>query len=184
MNCYVCGKPIIDKKAAPGYGYIDGGKHVAVRFCSQRCCDRYRRYVNQCSRGDDARTLMRKHAESQKDCFITTAVCQTLKKPDDCEELTKFRCFRDTYMQKTEALRSEIAEYYEIAPRICIEIEKAGNDKASEKYALIWETSLKPAFEALDYGDLQKTYGIYKKMVLDLKQELLPHQKDAVPSQP
>ena len=181
MNCYVCGKPIIDKKAAPGYNLDE--RNACVYFCSQRCLDKYGRYVNQIG-GEDKRTLVRKHAKDQKDCFITTAVCQTLKKPDDCEELTKFRCFRDTYMQKTEALRSEIAEYYEIAPRICVEIEKAGNEKASEKYAMIWETSLKPAFEALDYGDLQKTYGIYKKMVLDLKQELLPHQKEAVPSQP
>ena len=28
-------------------------------------------------------------------CFITTAVCQELGKPDDCAELTAFRAFRD-----------------------------------------------------------------------------------------
>ena len=31
-------------------------------------------------------------------CFITTAVCQELGKPDDCEELTAFRAFRDGYL--------------------------------------------------------------------------------------
>ena len=32
-------------------------------------------------------------------CFITTAVCQELGKPDDCEELTAFRAFRDGYLR-------------------------------------------------------------------------------------
>ena len=31
-------------------------------------------------------------------CFITTAVCQELGKPDNCAELTAFRAFRDGYL--------------------------------------------------------------------------------------
>jgi hypothetical protein len=106
-------------------------------------------------------------------CFITTAVCKTLQKPDDCDELMKFRYFRDTFMQETEEMRSEVIEYYEIAPRICYEIEKHGEEFATEKYAMIWETSLKSAFEALDCSDKTRTHKIYKNMVLDLKKEFI-----------
>jgi len=106
-------------------------------------------------------------------CFITTAVCKTLQKPDGCAELTQFRNFRDTYMQATEEMCGEVLEYYEIAPKICAEIEKTGKEAASEKYRAIWEASLKPAFEALDRGDKRKAHDIYKNMVIGLKKELL-----------
>jgi hypothetical protein len=106
-------------------------------------------------------------------CFITTAVCQTLKKPDDCEELKKFRRFRDTFMQETAEMRAEVQEYYDIAPQICAAIDSTGEKAATARYAAIWETSLKPAFTALETGDRQKAYDLYKDMVLDLKQELL-----------
>ena len=106
-------------------------------------------------------------------CFITTAVCDMMGKPDDCIELKKFRHFRDTYMQTTEEMRNEVLEYYEIAPKICAEIEKEGEKVASYKYHAIWETSLKLAFEALERGNEREAYDVYKNMVLGLKKELL-----------
>jgi hypothetical protein len=106
-------------------------------------------------------------------CFITTAVAQALKKPDDCVELTKFRYFRDTFMQATPEMRAEIAEYYKIAPEICVKIDGKGEEKAAEKYTSIWENFLKPAFEVLESGDKQKAHDLYKNMVLELKSEFL-----------
>jgi hypothetical protein len=111
-------------------------------------------------------------------CFITTAVCKTLDKPDDCEELTKFRHFRDTFMQGTAEMRAEVQEYYEVAPKICDEIEKSGEKNASEKYANIWETSLKPAFEFLNLGNNEKTHELYRKMVLGLRKSYLEKQEE------
>ena len=35
-------------------------------------------------------------------CFITTAVCAYLGKPDDCDELNKLRNFRDTWLTREE----------------------------------------------------------------------------------
>jgi hypothetical protein len=112
-------------------------------------------------------------SKPSSDCFITTAVCKTLQKPDDCAELTKFRHFRDTFMKSSEEMRSEIQEYYDIAPRICSRIDESGEFNSSQKYADIWADSLKPAFEALDMGDNQKAHDIYKEMVLGLKREYL-----------
>jgi len=111
-------------------------------------------------------------------CFITTAVCQTLQKTDNCEELTKFRHFRDTFMKGTPEMRAEVQEYYDIAPKICLAIDSSGNDSAVIRYVSIWEKSLKPAFEALESGKTQEAYNIYKDMVLGLKKEFLGEEKD------
>ena len=106
-------------------------------------------------------------------CFITTAVCKTQGKTDDCAELMSFRHFRDTFMQKTSEMSAEVEEYYEIAPKICARIDSGGAEIAAEKYAQIWGNYLKHAFVALETGELQKTYIIYKDMVLHLKKEYL-----------
>jgi hypothetical protein len=108
---------------------------------------------------------------SPTDCFITTAVCRTLEKPDDCSELTNFRHFRDTFMQQTPEMQAEVEEYYHIAPRICTNIDNLGQEKAARKYASIWENSLKPTFDALNSGNNEKAHILYKDMVLELKQE-------------
>jgi len=106
-------------------------------------------------------------------CFITTAVFKTLGKNDNCAELTSFRVFRDTFMQETSDRRTEIQEYYDIAPKICFEIDKLGEKMASKKYISIWKTNLKPAYEAIKSGDNNKAYNIYKHMVLNLKTQYL-----------
>jgi hypothetical protein len=106
-------------------------------------------------------------------CFITTAVCKTLGKTDDCNELMEFRHFRDTYMHETSEMLTEIEEYYEIAPKICIKIKDYDEQKANSKYFAIWENFLKPAFEALKNGENQKAHDIYRYMVLSLKSEFL-----------
>lgn len=51
-------------------------------------------------------------------CFITTAICEDSGLPDDCEELTLLRKFRDEYMGRTEPLKALVKEYYETAPKI------------------------------------------------------------------
>lgn len=38
----------------------------------------------------------------RKFCYITTAACTTLGKPDDCYELNCFRNYRDTYLLTTD----------------------------------------------------------------------------------
>jgi hypothetical protein len=110
-------------------------------------------------------------------CFITTAVCKTLGRTDDCAELTLFRNFRDTFMQETPEMKAEVKEYYDIAPRICSAIDNAGESFANKKYSEIWKTALEPAFEALNHGDKQKAHDIYKGMVLGLKKEFLGGEK-------
>ena len=64
-------------------------------------------------------------------CFITTAVCQELGKPDDCEELTAFRAFRDGYLRSRPDGEALIREYYNIAPGIVTCINTCSDRHAS-----------------------------------------------------
>ena len=111
--------------------------------------------------------------KEKEGCFITSAVCKILKKSDDCVELTAFRNFRDTFMQETAEMQIEVKEYYNIAPKICNAIDCLGKELTLKEYTQIWEHSLYPAFMALEIGDKQKAYNIYKNMVLGLKKQYL-----------
>ena len=51
-------------------------------------------------------------------CFLTTACCNHRGLPDNCDELTTLRRFRDSYVPKDLVKR-----YYSIAPNICMRIE-------------------------------------------------------------
>lgn len=111
--------------------------------------------------------------EYSEGCFITSAVCKTFGKPDDCQELMAFRHFRDTYMAEKNDLSLEVKKYYDIAPAICTAIEAKGDVFAKQEYARIWDEHLSKAFEALNNNELEKTYEIYKNMVLNLKKTYL-----------
>jgi len=149
--CNWCGRRWV---IHPGERFIQNDKTYAF-FCSEKCVREY----------------YREHPESGS-CFITTAVCKTLNKPDDCAELTSLRNFRDTFMQETPEMHEEVHEYYHIAPQICAEIEKS-EDCGTKAYTAIWEKYLKPAVDAVEQKQYQEAHDIYKQMVLDLKREYL-----------
>ena len=104
-------------------------------------------------------------------CFITTAVCESEGKPDDCAELTAFRAFRDGYLQAQPDGAALIEEYYRIAPTIVMCIDVCG-DRA-ERYAAIRKQYLQPCYDALQAGDLAGCKTKYVRMVRDLEREYL-----------
>lgn len=122
-------------------------------FCSQRCLDMYQS----------------DHPDSGG-CFITTAVCQSRNLPDDCEELTILRKFRDEYMKPSE-LNREVEEYYLIAPKICKSIDS--HSDSSKIYDDIYERWIKKSVAAVKNGEFENAHNIYKKMVLSLKEKYL-----------
>ena len=135
-------------------------KGYYFRFCSIKCAKEWQQA------GSPGGSVYK------KPCFITSAICETLNKPDDCAELTAMRRLRDTFMQETPEMLKEVHEYYDIAPQICSEIEKA-DDVGVAVYTDIWKKYLKPAVEAVEQDDMQKAHDIYSKMVTDLKKEYL-----------
>lgn len=112
------------------------------------------------------------YSSGEGGCFITTAVCKTFGKPDDCYELTAFRNFRDTFMQQSEVMKKDVLEYYRIAPAICSKISES-KEQANSIYTDIWNNSLSKALKEIEMGNNENAYKIYKDMVLDLKKKNL-----------
>ncbi len=102
-------------------------------------------------------------------CFITSAVCETMDKSDDCYELTQFRKFRDQYVLQSEAGRELVKEYYQIAPVIVSLVNVIPERR--QKYEEIWSRYLKPCLEELEANSLEECENKYINMVKELKSE-------------
>ena len=104
-------------------------------------------------------------------CFITTAVCEEEGKPDDCDELTAFRAFRDGYLRACPDGEALIREYYDIAPGIVTCINLASDRR--ETYRAIRETWLTPCYDDLQNGRLADCKDRYTQMVRTLEKRFL-----------
>ena len=102
-------------------------------------------------------------------CFITTAVCENLGKPDNCYELTTFRNFRDKWLVNQSDGKNLIAEYYSIAPAIVDKINRLPD--AAKIYDDIREKYLVPCLELIERGDNQSCKRLYVEMVTSLKKK-------------
>lgn len=105
----------------------------------------------------------------KKLCYITTAVCETLGKGDDCYELTLLRHYRDYFLLNQEDGEAMIGEYYNIAPTIVKRINKLSN--ASEVYKSVWENYLHPCVKLIEENRNMECKEVYYKMVRDLQEE-------------
>lgn len=104
-------------------------------------------------------------------CFVTTAVCGSFGKPDNCYELETFRAFRDNWLKKQTDGAALIDEYYDVAPRIVAVIDKLNNAKAV--YADVWETYLRPCLKMIEAKDYQGCKETYTAMVNALKKKYI-----------
>lgn len=108
-------------------------------------------------------------SSSSDGCFITTAVCGSLNKPDDCEELTILRSYRDNWLRKQPGGEEIVQEYYRIAPTIVSNIDK--EDNHSSVYLDLLHNSIQPCIEDIKKGDYEKCKERYMDMVLNLKKK-------------
>ena len=104
-------------------------------------------------------------------CFVTTAVCDSFGKPDDCFELMTFRKFRDTWLVAQPDGKALIAEYYDIAPRIVANINSL--DNAAQIYKTIWKKYLAPCLEFIRNDDNLSCKDKYVEMIHELKRHYL-----------
>lgn len=102
-------------------------------------------------------------------CYITTAVCQTFQKPDDCYELTVFRDYRDHYLLESENGEELIRKYYDVAPTIVKHINKS--EHADTIYQNIWDQYLQPCLHMIENHQLEECKELYQNMVDDLAEE-------------
>jgi hypothetical protein len=94
-------------------------------------------------------------------CFITTAVCSCMSKPDDCEELQTLRKYRDKFLVLFRP--DSVKEYYRIAPHVVKQINKLPDAH------LIWQTVhqlyIVPAVSMIKAGRNVAAFVRYKAMV-------------------
>ena len=100
-------------------------------------------------------------------CFITTAVCESFGKPDDCAELTAFRDFRDNWLLEQPDGRQLVEEYYAVAPEIVRKINERGD--SADIYLWIWNKYLKPCYELIKNGENLACKQKYVEMVRQLQ---------------
>ena len=104
-------------------------------------------------------------------CFITTAVCRYSGKPDDCEELTAFRNFRDGYLRSCPDGPALIDRYYDIAPGIVLRLDLAPD--RDRRYEALRQDYLLPCYQDIRAGRLAACKERYVAMVRSLEEEYL-----------
>lgn len=113
----------------------------------------------------------RNNQQNNGGCFVTTAVCDSFGKPDDCAELTAFRNFRDGWLVAQPDGKSLIAEYYSVAPKIVEKINRLAD--AAQIYENIWQKYLAPCLNFIKRGENLACKNKYVEMVRELKSRYL-----------
>lgn len=103
-------------------------------------------------------------------CFITSAVCDSLNKPEDCYELERFREFRDQYLMNSKAGQRLVEEYYSKAPRIVAYLNMQTDRE--ERYRRIWNHFLQPCLKDIESGHKKRCRNRYVRMVRELSGQL------------
>lgn len=99
-------------------------------------------------------------------CFITTAICSALNKGDNCDELQKLRNFRDSWLKDNKP--DDIEEYYRIAPDLVHSINL--REDAIDVWASLYLDYIVPALEAIDAGEPEYAYTVYRDLVESVKE--------------
>ena len=108
---------------------------------------------------------------SNSSCYITTAVCTSFGKPDDCYELQAFRGFRDDWLKKQADGESLIQEYYETAPQIIEKIDLRAD--SATIYQHIWEIYLSKCLSFIETKEFERCKQQYICMVEDMRHKYI-----------
>ena len=103
-------------------------------------------------------------------CFLTSACTEARGLPDDCEELTVLRAFRDGYMKRLPHGQADICEYYQIAPVIVEKIHTLPNSK--EILNQIYTDLVLPCVALIQAEKNDAAYRKYRDYVLLLQAQL------------
>lgn len=105
-------------------------------------------------------------------CFLTTACMEKLSEDfdDDCYELTTLRQYRDSWLKDHHP--EDIKRYYIAAPRLVDEINSLPVPRSA--WLALYDNGIMPAVEAIEAGEYEKAYHIYRDMVDGLESLFVP----------
>lgn len=103
----------------------------------------------------------------RKLCYVTTAVCQSLGKNENCDEIKLLKNYRDTFLISEPDGKELIDTYYDIAPTIVNRINKCSD---SEKiYEQIYKNYISPCIGYIEADRLSDCKELYVNMMHNLK---------------
>ena len=102
-------------------------------------------------------------------CYITTAVCDSLNKSDDCRELSLLRDYRDNILANEEGGQELISEYYDIAPTIVKRINRSENPHAV--YCSLYDDFIIKCIGNIENYEYEKCRESYTEIVTELKKK-------------
>lgn len=123
-----------------------------------------------------------KKKSSDSGCFITTAVCSSLNKPDDCDELMSMRRLRDKLRNEDSDMSALIEEYYRVAPLVVKKIDNSSD--APAVYRQLWEKSISKIYYDIkeeDYHDAKLSYiSMLEDLCVRYDEPLAPGIKERI----
>lgn len=96
-------------------------------------------------------------------CFLTTACCSVMGRPDDCFELTTLRQFRDGWLAAQDGGPEVIARYYRIAPQISQSLEASASGR--RQLRRLYFATVLPCVAAARLGLNRLAYHLYQRML-------------------
>lgn len=104
-------------------------------------------------------------------CFLTTACATARGLPDDCEELTTLRRFRDGYLMETSLRQAMVERYYQTAPAIVEALWKCNDPEKA--FASIYKV-IRWCVKLIQAEKYEQALEHYRKMVDQLAERYLP----------
>ncbi|MEL6375010.1 MAG: CFI-box-CTERM domain-containing protein [Pseudomonadota bacterium] len=98
-------------------------------------------------------------------CFMTTACCKVVGLQDDCWELTQLRSLRAWVLDHSATGRTEVDEYYNLAPKIIAAIDKL--PEAETIYRRLYFSYIVPCAALNFFGLRQASRRRYHRMIAE-----------------
>lgn len=112
----------------------------------------------------------------RKLCYITTAVCESLGKSDDCYELRVLREYRDGYLMNSDDGADIVRKYYNIAPTIVNRINRRSDSETV--YGSIFKRYIEPCISLIENGRKKECRDLYSDMVCSLEKEYMRYSNE------
>lgn len=146
-----------------------GAAEEEMKKMTGTICDRWNERFGQHIQAADYESIQA--GFKQKLCFVTTAVCCGLHKPQDCREIELMKRYRDEYLFRQDDGQEIIREYYDIAPTIVKRIAREATPE--EKYLYLWEHYISKCVAHVENHENERCRQLYEMMMSELKTEYM-----------
>lgn len=110
-----------------------------------------------------------KGSSSGSGCFLTSACIEAMGLPDDCDELTTLRQFRDGWLKNQPFGQEAIWQYYAIAPQIVNAVRTATDSK--QVYRGIYDHMIMPCVQLIRAQKMNQAYETYRQYTAALAKQ-------------